>query len=80
MRCGAMSAKNLIIVGYGIPDHNTGKVLAYVFGRRKDEVFLQLKALLEPFGISQFYTDGWGAYERHLEENKHEGANRTCRK
>jgi insertion element IS1 protein InsB len=42
-----------------------------VFGRRKDEVFLQLKALLEPFGISQFYTDGWGAYERHLEENKH---------
>jgi IS1 family transposase len=25
-------------------------VLAYVFGRRKDEVFLQLKELLEPFG------------------------------
>jgi len=22
---------------------------------------------LEPFGITQFYTDGWGAYERHLE-------------
>ena len=31
-------------------DHHTGKVLAYVFGRRKDEVFLRLKALLEPFG------------------------------
>jgi hypothetical protein len=29
-------------------DHHTGKVLAYVFGRRKDEVFLQLKALLIP--------------------------------
>ena len=27
-------------------DHHTGTVLAYVFGRRKDEVFLQLKALL----------------------------------
>src|SRR5213594_828012 len=27
-------------------DHRTGKVLAYVFGRRKDEVFLQLKTLL----------------------------------
>src|SRR5437870_13762770 len=25
-------------------DHATGAVLAYVFGRRKDEVFLQLKA------------------------------------
>ena len=47
-------------------DHCTGRVLAYVFGRRKDEVFLQLKALLEPFGITRYYTDSWGAYERNL--------------
>ncbi len=52
-------------------DHHSGKVLAYVFGRRKDTVFLQLKALLEPFGISRFYTDGWGAYERHIDSEKH---------
>ena len=26
-------------------DHHTGKVLAYVFGRRQDTVFLALKAL-----------------------------------
>ena len=45
-------------------DHRTGKVLAYVFGRRQDDVFLKLKALLEPFGITKYYTDGWGAYER----------------
>lgn len=32
-----------------------------------DEAFLQLPALLEPFGIMQFYSDGWGAYERHIE-------------
>ena len=38
-------------------DHGTGKVLAYVFGRRKDDVFLQLKALLEPFGLTRYYTD-----------------------
>ena len=38
-------------------DHQTGKVLAYVFGRRQDEVFLKLKALLEPFGITRYYTD-----------------------
>src|SRR6266478_9160476 len=38
-------------------DHHTGKVLAYVFGRRKDGVFLQLKALLEPFGLTRYYTD-----------------------
>jgi len=29
-------------------DHGTRKVSAYVFGRCQDEVFLQLKALLEP--------------------------------
>ena len=21
----------------------------------------------EPFGITRFYTDGWGAYERHID-------------
>jgi len=42
-------------------DHHTGTVLAYVFGRRKDDVFLRLQQLLEPFGITKFSTDGWGA-------------------
>jgi insertion element IS1 protein InsB len=32
---------------------------------------LQLQTLLEPFGITRYYTDGWGAYERHLDANKH---------
>ena len=31
-----------------------GQVLAYMFGRRKDTVFVQLKALLEPFGITRY--------------------------
>ena len=53
-------------------DHHTGKVLAYVFGRRKDDVFLKLQKLLEPFGITRFYTDGWGAYERHIDTEKHQ--------
>jgi insertion element IS1 protein InsB len=53
-------------------DHRSGKVLAYVFGRRKDEVFLELKKLLEPFGITKYYTDGWGAYERHLDPEQHQ--------
>jgi insertion element IS1 protein InsB len=53
-------------------DHQTGKVLAYVLGRRKDDVFLKLKGLLEPFGITPFYTDGWGTYERHIDAEKHQ--------
>ena len=52
--------------------HHTGKVLAYVFGRRKDDVFLKLQQLLAPFGITKFYTDGWGAYERHLDAEQHQ--------
>ena len=52
-------------------DHRSGHVLAYVLGRRKDEVFLKLKALLEPFGITRYYTDYWGAYTRHLDVDAH---------
>ncbi len=48
-------------------DHNTGEVLAYVLAEHRDEAFLELKTLLEPFGITQFYTDGWGVYERHTD-------------
>ena len=51
--------------------HETRVVLAFVFGRRTDEVFLELKALLSPFGIKTFYTDDWGAYTRKLPAEKH---------
>jgi len=51
-------------------DHNTREILAYVFGERElngeNEVFQELKALLEPFGITTFYTDGLSTYERNL--------------
>lgn len=59
-------------------EHMSGATLAYVFGRRKDDVFFQLKTLLEPFGVTRFYTDGWEAYEHHLvPESHHPGKCRT---
>ena len=61
-------------------ERQSGKVLAYVFGNRKDAVFLQLKALLLPFGISHFYTDDWGAYKRNLDPLKHEGGKQNTQK
>jgi insertion element IS1 protein InsB len=61
-------------------DHRSGKVLAYVFGRRQDEVFLKLKALLKPFGIRRYYTDYWGAYTRHLEAGEHQPGKRQTQK
>ena len=61
-------------------DHATNTILAFVFGRRKDVVFKELKSLLDPFGISRYYTDDWGAYERHLEAEKHEIGKRNTQK
>src|SRR5262249_38337554 len=58
-------------------DHRSGHVLAYVLGRRKDEVFLKLKGLLEPFGITKYYTDYWGAYTRHLDADAHQPGKRN---
>ena len=53
-------------------DHQSGSVLAYVLGTHTDTVFLQLKQLLAPCGISRFSTDDWGTYQRHLNPEPHE--------
>lgn len=52
-------------------DHETGDVLAYVFGQRKDIVFRELKKLLSPFGIQHYYTDDWGSYQRMIPLQQH---------
>src|SRR5512144_25973 len=52
-------------------DRGTRQVFAYVFGERKERVFLELKGLVEPFGIKHFYPDDWGAYERNLDPGQH---------
>lgn len=53
-------------------DHTSGVILAYVCGAHEDDVFLQLKEYLRPFGISRFYTDHAGVYNRHLAPDHHE--------
>lgn len=52
-------------------DHDTHEVLAYQFGQRKDEVFKALQNKLSCFAIAFYFTDDWGAYERHLPKDKH---------
>ena len=61
-------------------DHHTGSVFAYVCGPREDATFLKLKALLVPFGSTHFYTDGWGAYRRHLDPAQHTVGKRHTQK
>jgi insertion element IS1 protein InsB len=61
-------------------DHHSGRVLAYVVGTRKDAVFLKLKALLAPFGITRYYTDKAGVYQRHLPPEQHTVGKLTMQK
>ena len=61
-------------------DHATGQVLAYVLSTHEDKAFLDLKAMLAPFGIQHFYTDGWRAYERYLDREQHTVGKRYTQK
>jgi insertion element IS1 protein InsB len=61
-------------------DHASNTVLAYTFGKRQDTVFKELKALLDPLGVCRYYTDDWGAYERHLEVEKHQVGQQNTQK
>lgn len=47
-------------------------MLAYVLSDHTDAALKSLMQLLTPFGIEQFYTDGWGGYARLLDEDQHE--------
>lgn len=74
-RCREQVKPALAVVyppGTSAVDHVTNTVLAYVFGKRMGVVFQDLKALLAPFNISRYFTDRWGAYERHLDVARHE--------
>lgn len=58
-------------------NHDTGDVLAYTFGKRKDEVCRELKSILEPFGITMYYTDDWGSYSGNLDSFEHKVGKRN---
>lgn len=74
--------KNRINVGFGrlLIIQRIPPLLADVFGKRKDVVFKELKALLGPLKIARYYTDDWGAYERHIDADKHEVDKRSTQK
>ena len=52
-------------------DHDSGTILADVLGTQTDTVFVQLKHLLAPFGMTRVYTDDWGTYQRKLLPQPH---------
>jgi IS1 family transposase len=61
-------------------DHHTGHVVAYVMGSRADHTFLELKALLAPFGVTRYYSDKWGPTGVISPWNGTPLANATCKR
>ena len=61
-------------------DHHSGRVLAFVVGTRKDVMFLKLSSLLAPYGITRYYTDKAGVYQRHLPAAQHTVGKLTMQK
>jgi len=51
-----INKKNQRWLWYAIK-HDTGEILAYTFGKRKDSVFLKLRKLLKQFQINMYYSD-----------------------
>ena len=61
-------------------DHATNTLLAYVFGKRQDEVFQTLKTQLGPYPIVRYYTDNWGAYNATWSQTNMKSASATPKK
>jgi len=57
-----------------VEDHDTGQVVAFLFGRRTNESFRRLLALLAKSGIevSRWFTDYWWAYYDLLPASLHQ--------
>lgn len=51
-------------------NHDNGDIIAYVFGKRQDEVFLKFQNILTPLGFRMYYTDGWSSYD-HIPAEQH---------
>ena len=49
-------------------DSESGEIIAFVFGKRTDNAFKELKKLLKHYKIKHYSSDGWGSYLRFLEE------------
>lgn len=72
MKCGALSSqKKQQRWLWSAIYHRTGQMLAYVLAPHQDAALIELKQLLVSFGLVHFYTDGWGAYLRLLDQQCH---------
>jgi len=62
--------KNQRWTGYAI-ERNSGIILAWHNGKRRDEDFLELWKMLSKFPIRRYYTDNWGSYSKYIPVHMH---------
>ena len=56
---------------YGI-ERNSGIILAWHNGKRRDKDFLVLREMLEPkFPVSLYHTDDWDSYSKYIPAEMH---------
>ena len=52
-------------------ERNSGIVLAWHNGKRRDDDFLVLWTMLQKFPVQLYYTDNWGSYSKHIPQHMH---------
>jgi IS1 family transposase/transposase-like protein len=52
-------------------EKKSGDVLAFVFGKRTDDVCAKLMHKLSVFNIKKYFTDGWGSYPKMITPSRH---------
>jgi insertion element IS1 protein InsB len=52
-------------------ERNSGIILAWHNGKRRDEDFLELWKMLSQFPIKRYYTDNWGSYSKYIPAHMH---------
>jgi IS1 family transposase/transposase-like protein len=62
--------KNQRWLWYAI-EKRSGDVLAFVFGRRTDDMCAKLMDKLSVFDIKKFFTDDWGSYSKMITPGRH---------
>ncbi len=51
-------------------NHDNGDIIAYVFGKRQDEVFLKFQNILTPLGFRMYYTDRDKSIQKTIKNTK----------
>nr|WP_085441925.1 IS1 family transposase [Magnetofaba australis] len=80
MKCGRVGGKANPRWTWHAIERESGRVLTYAFGSRKEWGLKEFRELLAPFGIVNLSTDDWDAYCRPpLSQNHYVGKRNTQR-